>query len=391
MTVQDGIVAPRARDLIQALPDSKIRQISALGMDNPDVIPLWFGESDEITPEFVREAAKQAIDAGHTFYTGNNGIPPLREEIRQYMSRVYEKPFETNRISVTASGMSAIVLTMQALVSPGDNVLVVEPVWPNCRETVSIMGGEPRRVALDEVDGVWSLDLDRMFSLADDRTTAIFINSPGNPSGWVMPEEQIRAVLDWARPRGIWVICDDVYARLVYDADRAPSFIALAEPDDRVIAVNSFSKTWSMTGWRLGWLTHPPALEHEFAKLNEFNIAAPTSFVQHAGIVALRDGEDYVADMRNRLRMRRDLVTRALGQFDRVRYQAPDAAFYAFFALDGMTDSVEFCKRALTEANVGLAPGLAFGPQGEGYIRLCFASSEKSLSAAMDRLAPLLR
>ncbi|MDF1730947.1 MAG: pyridoxal phosphate-dependent aminotransferase [Minwuia sp.] len=385
-----SLLRPLVRDLIHTLPDSKIREVSLFGEGREGLIPLWFGESDEQTPDFIKDAARRAMDEGATFYAPNAGVAPLRAEIQAYMTRLYNRPFDLERFVVTASGMNAIILTFQALVDPGDNVLVVTPVWPNCRETIAIMGGEARDVALQETDGRWHLDLDRLFDAADERTRAIFINSPGNPTGWMMPEDQRDAILAWARQRGIWIVADDVYARLVYDRPHAPAFVEVAEPDDRVIAINSFSKSWSMTGWRLGWITAPASLLTDLSKLNEYNIAGPTTFVQHAGAVALRDGDGYVNDLVERLRRRRDLVAQGLSQFSRVRVASPEAAFYAFFSVDGVTDSLALARRLVEEAGVGLAPGIAFGQQGEGYLRLCFASSEQALSTALDRMRPLL-
>lgn len=381
---------PQVRDLIHDLPDSKIREVSLNSIGKPGLLAFWFGESDEETPNFVREAAKAAIDAGETFYAPNSGVEPLRAEIRSYMNRVYGGDFGLDRFTVTASGMNAIMLTFQALVDPGDNVLVVSPVWPNCSETIRIMGGEIRPVVLDEKDGIWSLDLQKLMDAVDERTKAVFINSPGNPTGWMMSDAERDAILEWTRKLGIWVISDDVYARLVFDRAHAPCFVEACDPDDRVISINSFSKSWSMTGWRLGWITAPPSLLQPLAKLNEYNIAGPTTFVQHAGVAALRDGDPYVDGLVERLRRRRDLVTQAFSQFPRVRYTQPDAAFYAFFAVDGMDDSLDFALRLRNEANVGVAPGIAFGPAGEGYLRLCFASSEAALSDGMERLKPWL-
>lgn len=383
-------MSPEVRTLIRDLPDSKIREVSMNSIGKEGMIALWFGESDEETPEFVRDAAKAALDAGATYYAPNSGIQPLRAEIRNYMQRVYGRGFETSRITVTASGMNAIMLSFQALVDPGDNVLVISPVWPNCSETIRIMGGEIRPVVLDETDGVWSLDIQKLFDAADEKTKAVFINSPGNPTGWMMSESERDAILAWSREKGIWLIADDVYARLVYDRHHAPAFVEVAEPEDRLVSINSFSKSWSMTGWRLGWITAPAELEADLGKLNEYNIAGPTTFVQHAGVAALRDGDPYVEGLVERLRRRRDLVTQSLSQFSRVRYTQPDAAFYAFFAVDGMTDSLKFALKLRDEVGVGVAPGIAFGPAGEGYLRLCFASSEAALSEAMDRMKPYL-
>jgi aspartate aminotransferase len=217
------------------------------------------------------------------------------------------------------------------------------------------------------------------------------VNSPGNPTGWIMEQDQQRELLDFCRERGIYVISDEVYIRLIYDRPRAPSFLDICEPDDPVIVINSFSKTWSMTGWRLGWLTHPPHLGPDLSKLNEFNVASPTTFVQHAGVTAIREGEGFVAEMVEGYRRNRDLVFQRLAAMPKVRLSRPEGAFYAFFAVDGMTDSFEYAKQLIAETGVGLAPGRAFGPEGEGWMRLCFAAEPDTLSEALDRLEPARR
>lgn len=378
------------RSAIADLPFSKIRAVSRLGMGMPDVIPLWFGEGDVPTPPFIVDAAKASLDGGQTFYETNKGVPGLVDELARYQSRLYRRAIGKDRVTVTASGMNALIIAMQAIVDPGTNVVVVNPVWPNCRETVKIMGGDVRDVALDAEDGRFRLDLDKLFGATDAKTRALFINSPGNPTGWMMSAEQQRDVLDFCRKRGIWIVSDEVYARIVYDRHAAPSFLEIAEPDDAVIVVNSFSKAWTMTGWRLGWLTAPEYLSDTFEKLNEFNISGPTSFVQRAGLVAIRDGEPFVASLIERYAQARDMVVQRLGAMKRVRLYRPEAAFYAFFEVEGMSDSLAYCQDLLTTAKVGLAPGAAFGLGGEGKIRLCFAATLPKLAQALDRLEPVL-
>ena len=377
------------RPAIAALEGSLIREVAEANIGRDDVIALWLGEPDEPTPQFIKDAATAALAADKVFYTQNRGIPELRAALARYAAGLHGRPMDVERITVTCSGMNALMLVSQALVEPGDNVVVVVPMWPNFRMTVAIMGGEARLVPLaTDADGRWRLDLDRLFAACDDRTKAVFVNSPGNPTGWTMPAAQQSALLAEARRRGLWVVSDEVYVRLAYETARAPSFLDIAAPDDRVIVVNSFSKSWSMTGWRLGWLTHPAALGDAFSKLNEFNVAAPAAFVQHAGIVAVERGEPFVAAMVERYRHNRDLVFQRLAGMRRVRLARPEGAFYAFFQLDGMTDSVVTAKALIERAGVGLAPGLAFGPAGEGWLRLCFASRAETLSAALDRLQP---
>lgn len=376
---------------IVALENSLIREVGEAFIGRSDVIPLWFGEPDLPTPEFIKRAAVDALAADRVYYTQNRGIPELRAAIADYATALHARSIGAERITVTASGMSAIMITAQALVDPGDNMVFVGPLWPNCREVVRVMGGAARTVALKpDQSGRWRLDLDRLLAAVDGRTVAVFVNSPSNPTGWVMDADEQKALLEASRRRGFYVVVDEVYVRLAYNGPRAPSFLDHAEPGDRVIVINSFSKSWSMTGWRLGWLTHAPQLGEIFAKLNEFNLASPTTFVQHAGVVAVKDGEPFVRDMVARYRRNRDLVCERLDKMRRVRLSRPDGAFYAFFAVDGVADSLAFAKELVARTGVGLAPGRAFGNEGEGWLRLCFAAQEKTLIEALDRLAGVL-
>ncbi len=387
----DPIRSRFVRPAIESLEESLIRKVAEDNIGRDDAIPLWFGEPDLPTPEFIKDAAVQALRDDHVFYTQNRGIPPLLETISTYVSRLHDREIGIDRLTVTGSGMNAIMLTTQALVDAGDNMIVIGPVWPNCVETIHVMGGEARVVPLtSDADGAWRFDLDRVIDACDERTVGVFVNSPGNPTGWMMEADEQRDLLAACRARGLAIVSDEVYVRLAYDRPRAPSFLDVAEPDDRLIVVNSFSKSWSMTGWRLGWLTHPVPLGDVFAKLNEYNLAAPTTFVQHAGVTAVRDGEDFVLATVERYRRNRDLVYQRLAAMPRVRLARPEGAFYAFFAVDGMTDSVAFATRLINEVGVGLAPGRAFGPSGEGRLRLCFAAEAATLSTALDRLAPAL-
>ncbi len=378
------------RELILKLPSSEIRDVSEIAADVAGLIPLWFGESDEPTPTFIKQAAIDALARNETFYTANSGVPRLREAMMAYLERIYGRAFARDRITVTASGMHAIAIAMQALIDPGDNAVVIGPIWPNVRETVRIMGGSVRDIYLQPGNDGWRLDLDAVVDRCDGATKLIFVNSPGNPTGWMMTRDEQQSLLEFGRRRGIWIVCDDVYARVVYDRHHAPSFIELAEPEDRVLAINSFSKSWSMTGWRLGWITAPVELVEILAKIIEFNIAGPTTFVQHAGIAALTDGDDYIDALVGKLKRRRDLVCRSLASFGRVTLAPPDAAFYAFFHVDGLDNSFDYAIKLARQARVGLAPGSAFGPAGQGHLRLCFASSDGMLEEALTRLRPFL-
>ena len=381
----------RLRDAIRDLPASRITEISALGMGDPAVIPLWYGESDLPTPAFIGAAATAALAAGHTFYTYKAGLPELRSAIAQYLTGLHAHPTGAERVVVSSSGMSALMLVAEALIDPGDNLVIIAPIWPNIAAAVSIMGGEPRLVALDPMPGGgWRLDVERIFAACDARTRGIFVNSPSNPTGWMISAAQIAALLDFARHRGLWLIADEVYSRIVYGNRPAPSFLDHALPEDRLIVVNSFSKNWAMTGWRLGWMVVPPDLLPVMEKLVEFNTSGSPTFLQHAAIAAIREGEPFIAGFVARCRAARDVAIDALEACPRVEVARPEGAFYAFFRVEGIADSLAFAKEALARTKVGLAPGSAFGPIGEGYLRLCFARDPRQVAEAVDRLRPLL-
>ncbi len=381
------------RPVVEAMPFSRIGQVAMTGLGDPDIIPLWFGESDRPTPRFICDAAAAALAAGHTFYTFKRGIPELRQAIARYLTGLYAKPVAAERVIVTSSGMSGIMFMAQALIEPGDNMVILSPVWPNINDAVTVLGGEARAVALDPTAaGGWRLEPERLMAACDAKTRAIFVNSPGNPTGWTMRHDEQQVLLAFARRRGLWLVADEVYARIVYGGARAaPSLLDLAEPEDRVVVINSFSKAWAMTGWRLGWLVAPKPIQDVADKIVEFNTSGAPTFLQHAAVTAITEGEGFVAEMVERCRRGRDLVVAGLQRFPRVRVAAPDGAFYAFARIDGLEDSLAFAKEALARVKVGLAPGVAFGLGGEGHVRLCFASAPERLAAALDRLAPLLR
>lgn len=379
------------RPAIAGLPDSSISQVARYGRGRDGLIPLWFGEGDVPTPDFICDAADRAMRDGHVFYTYQRGLPELRDGLSRYLERVHGVPIDVERITVMSSGMTGIMLTMQSLIGPGDEAVVVSPVWPNVFAAVEIQGGVVRPVSLRFGDEGWRLDLDALFDACGPKTRCIFVNAPGNPTGWTMPREDMRRILDFARDRGLWIVSDEVYVRLVYDVPVAPSFLEFADPDDRLIVVNSFSKNWAMTGWRLGWVVAPPAFGATWEKMVQFNTSGTPGFIQMAGLAALEQGEPFVRRIVEMCRRGRDIVCDALEDLPRVRLYRPRAAFYAFFAVEGCDDSVALAKRIVDEAAIGLAPGSAFGAGGEGCLRLCFASSEKRLERAMERLVPFLR
>ena len=380
-----------ARPAVRALVASQIREVANEGMDDPAILAFWFGEPDEVTPSFIRDAAAASLARGETFYSQNFGIPPLVNAIAAYVSRLH-RPTAPATIAVTSSGMSALMLTVEALVAPGDRVVVVTPMWPNLVEIPKILSARVECVPLDFTDGRWTLDLDRLLAALTPDTRAVMINSPNNPTGWTIDRASQQAILDHCRRSGIWIIADDVYERLYFgdDAPWAPSFLDLAGPDERVVSTNSFSKSWLMTGWRLGWIVAPTALMPELGKLIEYNTSCSPAFVQHAGIAAITQGEPTVAHTRARFRHARDYLVAALAAIPGIDVAPPAGAMYAFFRIDGLTDSLAFCKRLVREAKLGLAPGSAFGPEGEGFVRWCFASEEARLADGVARLERFL-
>ena len=371
---------------VNDLPETNIVEVARYGWGRQGLIPLWFGEGDVPTPAFISDACHESMIKGDTFYTDQNGITELREELIEYNKRTFDIRLNQDRVTVTNSGMMAITTVMQALLNPGDEVVVIGPVWPNIYSAISINRGIATHASITLQDNAWILDLKDVFAAISASTKAIFLNSPGNPTGWIMPEEDQKELLNFCREKGIWIVSDEVYHSLVFDRPVANSILKYASPNDKVISVNSFSKSWLMTGWRMGWIVHPVGLSETFAKLIQISTSGVPAFIQKAGIAALSKGDQVVADLRDRCQIGRDIVFDYLEQWPRVRCMRPKGAFYAFFSVEGMENSLEFCKTLIDKCNVGLAPGSAFGPGGEGFLRLCFASTPDKLNEAMQAL-----
>lgn len=382
---------PIARAAVRTLGASQIRAVANVGMGDPAVLPFWFGEPDIVTPAYIRAAAEASLARGETHYTENLGIPALREGIAAYVGRLHGA-VDPGRIAATASGMSALAIVVQALAGAGDRVVAVTPLWPNLVEIPRVLGAHVETVALTPARTGFALDLDRLLAALRPGTRALLLNSPNNPTGWTIADDEQEAILAHCRRHGIWIVADDVYERLWYGDDRraAPSFLARASPDDRLVSTNSFSKAWAMTGWRLGWIVAPPTLVTDLGKLIEYNTSCSPRFVQEAGIVALRDGEADVAAFRARLRASRDVLVAGLAALPGIEVAPPPAAMYAFFRVDGLDDSVAFCKALVRDAKLGLAPGRAFGPEGEGWLRWCFAAQTSRLEDGLRRLGGFL-
>ena len=375
-----------ARAAVRALGASKIRELVNAGFRRKDVLPFWVGEPDEPTPEFIRRAGIASIEAGEVFYSHNLGLHSLREALAQYLSRLH-RPTASAEIAVTSAGVNALMLVSQLLLDPGDRVVEVVPLWPNLQEIPRILGATVATVALEFSPAGWQLDLDRLLAELKPGTRALYLNSPNNPTGWTVSREQQSAILDHCRRHGIWIFADDAYERLYYEGNHvAPSFLDLADPGERVISTNTFSKSWLMTGWRLGWAVVPAALEADLGKLIEYNTSCAPVFVQRAGIAAVTQGESVIAHTLGRFRKARDFLVGELRKIPGVEVALPPGTMYAFFRVRGMTDSLAFCKKLVADYGLGLAPGAAFGPHGEGYVRWCFAAGEDKLAEGVARL-----
>lgn len=376
----------RLRQNIIDMPAQLIGEVSRLGMGQQGIIPLWYGESDVPTPAFIANAAHEAMLAGETFYTHKLGLPELRSALAEYMTGLYAKPVAMERVSITPSGMNAIMLALMAILNPGDNMVLVDPVWPNCDHSAQAMGASVTRVSLGQENGVWQLDADQLTEACTGDTRVIFLNSPGNPTGWMIERDQQQHILNFARERGIWIVADEVYGRLVYDRPVAPSFLDIAAPDDPVIVINSFSKTWAMTGWRIGWMTTPVWVTDALFSMIEYNTSCVPPFLQKGALAAVTRGEPFVAEMVARCRAGREAIVPALQAMPQVKIDPPRAAFYAFFQVEGLADSLTFAQDLFRQTKVGIAPGRAFGEGGEGWLRLCFAQDPATLATAAERI-----
>jgi aspartate/methionine/tyrosine aminotransferase len=383
---------PASRSTVAHLRASRIREVANEGMGRPDVLPFWFGESAWPTPALIRDAAKQALDEGATFYAQNLGLPALREALAGYVGALHG-PTEPAHVVVTSAGVNALMLAAQLVLEPGDRVVAVTPLWPNLVEIPRILGAQVDCVPLDHGADGWTLDLDKLLAALAPGTRALLVNSPNNPTGWTMTAAQQRAVLEHCRRNGTWIIADEVYERLYFGAAgerAAPSFLDIAQRDERVICVNSFSKAWTMTGWRLGWMVLARELTDDLGKLIEYNTSCAPAFVQRAGIVAVREGEAITQAFVAGLRSARDALVGALARLPGVDVHTPDGAMYVFFRIAGVGDSLALCKRLVREAGLGLAPGSAFGDEGEGFVRWCYACDAARLHEGVRRLGAFL-
>jgi aspartate/methionine/tyrosine aminotransferase len=377
------------REAIHNLEASKIREVANAGLGRDDVLAFWFGESDEVTPEVIRQAAIDSLHRGETFYAHNLGLPELREAIAGYTSKLHPK-VDASRIAVTSGGVSALMLAVQALVDPGDEVVAVTPVWPNLTAQPVILGARVHTVSLVPAGGQWTLDLAALREAVTPKTKLLIVNAPNNPTGWTMTREEQQAVLDHCRETGTWILADEVYERLYFEPTPngcAPSFLDISRPDDRLVVTHSFSKSFLMTGWRLGWLVLPPVLVDGIGKLIEFNTSCASVFTQRAAIVAIEHTAEITPRVVAHLKQCRDTLVPLLAALPGVQVASAKGGMYAFFRLEGFGDSLELAKRLVVEAGLGLAPGNAFAPEAQGWLRWCFASKDpERLVQGVERL-----
>jgi aspartate/methionine/tyrosine aminotransferase len=394
--VQDGSTRLKEeatmRDAIAALPGSKIREVANAALGRSDVLAFWFGESDEVTPEAVRAAAQASLQAGETFYSHNLGLPELRAAIAAYMAALHGT-IDIDRIAVTSSGVTGLMLAMQMLAGPGDEVVAVTPVWPNLTAQPLILGAQVTRLPLRPREGAWELDLDRLVATVTPATRVLLVNAPNNPTGWALTRAEQQVMLEHCRRTGTWIVADEVYERVWFgEGPAAPSFLDISTPDDRVVVVHSFSKSFLMTGWRLGWLVLPRGHLDAIGKLTEFNSSCAPVFVQRGGVAALSLADGFVPALRVRLQACRDRLVTGLQRLPGVQVALPPGGMYAFFRAEGHEDSLAFAKHLVARHGLGLAPGVAFGPEGEGWLRWCFASRDPTrLDAGLGRLEAALR
>jgi aspartate aminotransferase len=371
---------------------SLIRELANTAMGREDILPFWFGESDQPTPAFIRDAAIASLNGGETFYSENLGRPYLRRAIATYLSDLHGLEFGMDRVAVTASGDSALMLATQLLISPGDRVVTVTPLWPNAVEMPKILSGRVETVSLEVDDGRWVLPLKKLLSALTPETRMLVLNSPNNPTGWTIGREEQLAILEHCRRLGIWILADDVYERLVFTEGlrSAPSFLTLTDERDRLIVVNSFSKSWSMTGWRVGWMVVPPTALPDLSPLLEYNTSCVPEFTQRAAVQAVEKGEACVLQLRAELAETKRRLTVALRKLPGVEVPEADGAMYLFLRIAGEEDSMRLAKCLVEQVGLGLAPGRAFGPEGEGWLRWCYASRWHKNELGVERLARYL-
>lgn len=374
------------------LETDNIATLAERAAGKPDLIALWYGEGDVVTPEYIRQAAKDALDQGQTFYVPQMaGHPALTAALAAYQSDLHGVELGEDRTTITPSGMQAVHLACTLLLQAGDNAVYVEPQWPNIRRAIEMAGAEARPVPLQMVGDDWRLDLDRLFDSCDARTRAIILSSPSNPSGWMADLDLYRALIAFSRKTGIWIISDEVYSRLVFEGRAAPSLLQVAEPEDHAMCINGFSKAWAMTGWRIGWLNHPASLAPVVRAMTQYMNSGTAAMIQAGALAAIRQGEPTVEMIRDRVKGGMEAAYAVLGRSNSVVLpKRPGGGMYTFFRVEGEEDANRACLRMIEEASVGLAPGGMFGAEFKGWIRMCVAREPDQIAQACERLVGIL-
>ncbi|MFT2210797.1 pyridoxal phosphate-dependent aminotransferase [Rhizobium giardinii] len=370
-----------------AAPESGIVELVNYARGREGLIPLWVGEGDLPTPDFIARATQESLKVGETFYTWQRGIPPLREALVRYYQRHFQKTLAPDNFYVTGSGMQAIKLAIEAVTSPGDDVAFLSPAWPNFAASAELSGARAIAVPLNFEHGKWQLDIAKLEDAITPKTRALFVNTPSNPTGWTASHDDLRAILDLARRNGLWIIADEIYALYHFSDGRAPSFLDIMEDGDRILFVNSFSKNWSMTGWRVGWIVAPAEIGQVLENLIQYSTSGVAQFMQAGAVAALDRGDDFIAENIAKASRSRDLLCDALIATNRVQTLKPDGAIYAFLKIDGVTDARRTALDIVDKTGVGLAPGTAFGEGGALFMRACFLRDPGQIATAAARLA----
>ncbi|WP_267553211.1 pyridoxal phosphate-dependent aminotransferase [Rhizobium rhizogenes] len=376
-------LSPRAL----AAPESGIVEVVNYARGREGLLPLWVGEGDLPTPDFINRAAMASLNAGETFYTWQRGIPELRQALADYYGRHFGTSLPMEHFYVVGSGMQAIQLSVQAITSPGDEMVYLTPAWPNIAAALEIAGARSVGVPLQFDNGKWSLDFERLEAAITPKTKGLFINTPSNPTGWTATRQDLADILALARKHDLWIMADEIYALYYYAGGRAPSFLDVKEADDKILFVNSFSKNWSMTGWRVGWIVAPAELGQVIENLVQYSTSGVAQFMQRGAVAALNEGDDFVRSNIAKATRSRDILCEALIATNRVQTLKPDGALYSFLKIDGVTDSRRAAIDIVDKTGVGLAPGTAFGEGGELFMRACFLRDPAKVADAAERLS----
>ncbi|MBX2834282.1 MAG: pyridoxal phosphate-dependent aminotransferase [Micavibrio sp.] len=384
------------RPVLHALTSNPGVEMMSYAKGKENLISMAQGEGSAPTPDFICRAAYNAMQDGKTFYGQTLGQDPLREAISEYYKDIYELYIPASRTFVTASGSTAMHLSLASLLDKGDEVVAITPIWKNLLGAIELTQATTRQVSLDYSDDQgWTLDIEKLFAACNERTKVMLIVSPSNPTGWTATQDEMRTILEFARERGIWILSDEVYSRLVYESPhkhlRADSFLDVAKPDDQLLVVNSFSKSWAMTGWRIGWIVGPAAAEEKIRDVALYNNLCPPTFSQYGAIAALKEGEPFIKNQIDLWRGNRDLTVRRFDEMGKIKMAHPSATFYGFFKVEGQRDCKTMTKRFIDECGVLMSPGCAFGKEAVGYIRMCFAISERRLTEALDRMETVIK